>query len=208
MNQTEGGHAVMHFYPETAEIPESLLADEVLVRPLRATDAQADFEALMSSQEMLRKWDQSDWPSDDFTLEENRADLAEHETEHAARQAFTFTVMDRSEQTCLGCVYVYSLETILRSMGASEEQLAAVGDFEAYVTFWIRESELSENLDKRFLLQLVEWLDTQWAFQRITLGTNTADAHQSTLFRELEFAEQWRFPIAGSESEYLICARG
>ena len=71
----------MRFYPEIASIPERLMTDEVLVRPLRATDAEADFEALMSSQEMLREWDQSDWPSDDFTLEENRADLAEHERE-------------------------------------------------------------------------------------------------------------------------------
>ena len=198
----------MRFYPEIASIPERLMTDEVLVRPLRATDAEADFEALMSSQEMLREWDQSDWPSDDFTLEENRADLAEHEDEHAARHAFTFTVMDPSEQMCLGCVYVYSLETILRHVGASEDELKSVGDFEAYVTFWIRESELSENLDKRFLLQLVEWFDTQWAFQRITLGTNTEDVRQRTLFRELGFTEKWRFPIAGSESEYLICFRG
>ncbi len=197
----------MLFYPEKADVPERLTTDEVVVRPLRSTDAEADYDALMSSREMLRVWDQSDWPSDEFTLEENRADLAEHESDHASRRAFTYTVTDPAEERCLGCVYIYPLEPILKSVGESEGELADVGDFEAYVTFWVRESELAGGLERRLLAGLIDWFDREWAFGRVAFGTNSADARQISVLGEMGFETKWRYPVPGRATDYVICAR-
>ncbi len=54
---------------------ERLGSDEFVLRPVTVDDAEADHAAVMDAQTQLRLWSQSDWPADDFTVEENRADL-------------------------------------------------------------------------------------------------------------------------------------
>ena len=56
-------------------LPERLVNDEFVLRPVTVDDAEADHAAVMDAQTQLRLWSQSDWPADDFTVEENRADL-------------------------------------------------------------------------------------------------------------------------------------
>ncbi len=197
----------MAFYPEGLAVPDWLETREVIVRPIHASDAAADFEALMSSRLMLRMWDQSEWPADDFTVSRNRADLERHELEHEMNEAFTFTVMDPTQTSCLGCVYVHGLKSVLIAMGADARDLKRVRKSDACVTFWIRESELISGLDRRFAKQLIEWFDTQWIVPQVALGTNTADHAQCTLFNDLGFAETWRLPIPGSDQSYLIYLR-
>lgn len=195
------------FFPESATVPEAVATDKFLVRPLRVADVEADYEALMESREMLREWDQSDWPADDFTLDENRADLEEHESDHAARRAFTYTVMSPDESRCLGCVYIHPLGPILGHLGAPEDELAGVGDGEAYVTFWVRESELAGGLERRLLTTLVDWLDADWPFGRVVFGTNSDDSRQVSLLEECGFKERWRYPVEGRQSSYLLYVR-
>ena len=197
----------MAFHPENVVVPGGLTTDEFVLRPLTAADAGLDYDAVVSSRETLRIWDQSDWPSDDFTLEENRGDLEEHESDHKAGDAFTYTVTDAAGTRCLGCVYLYPLGSILRNMGVPDEELAGVGELEAYVTFWVRESELEGGLEARLLEALFEWFEREWSFDRIALGTNTADARQMSLFREFGFTPRWQRPIPDRGAEYVICTR-
>lgn len=194
----------MPFHPEDRVIPERLATDEFVLRPLSAADVEADYDALVSSREMLRVWDQSDWPSDEFTLEENRGDLEEHESDHKAGNAFTYTVTDAAGARCLGCVYLYPLGSILRNMGVPDEEAADVGDFDAYVTFWVRESEIEGGLERRLLTALLAWFEREWSFDRIALGTNTADVRQMTLFSEFGFAPKWQRPIPDRGAEYIV----
>jgi len=197
----------VEFYPKDATIPTRMSTGDVLLRPLRASDAEADLEALMASREMLRVWDQSDWPSDDFRLEENRDDLAEHEADHEAGRAFTYTVVDANDGRCVACVYVYPLESTLRAMGADDTELKDVGDHEAYVTFWVRESELSGGLERRLLDALVTWFDDEWSFRRLAFGSNTADTRQLGLLKERGFRPEWEFPVPSRDASYVVLLR-
>lgn len=198
----------MAIYPEDKIIPEGFTTDEFLIRPLRTSDVKADYEALMQSREMLHIWDQSEWPEDDFTTEDNLSDLQDHQDEHEARESFTFTVMDPSDRTCLGCIYIYGLKGILDALSSEKADLGSVGELDIYVAFWVRSSRLADQLDQRLLRSLAEWLDTEWAFEQIAWGTNTADQHQRDLFSEAELVEQWRFPIADSDESYLLFVQG
>ena len=56
------------FYPANAPVPDERRTDRLLLRPLRATDAALDYDAVMASPAELRAWSQSTWPADDFTL--------------------------------------------------------------------------------------------------------------------------------------------
>ncbi len=86
--------------------PLGLNTREFVLRPLLASDAELDYDAVMESREFLREWEQSTWPEDDFTVEANRADLVKAERRHANGDAFTYTVMNLDQTECLGCVYV------------------------------------------------------------------------------------------------------
>src|SRR5215218_4357264 len=86
---------------------DELRTDEFLLRPIRESDAELDYDAVMESREFLRLWEQSTWPEDDFTVEANRADMAKLERRHAEGESFTYTVMNLEETRCLGCVYIF-----------------------------------------------------------------------------------------------------
>src|SRR5437867_3283681 len=102
----------MEFYPDSAPVPEEMRTRRLFLRPLRATDVELDYDAVMSSAEMLRRWSQSTWPADDFTLSENLDDLQRHEHEHKEREAFTFTILNPEGTRCLGCVYFMPLSPL------------------------------------------------------------------------------------------------
>jgi len=72
----------MGFYPASVPVPQEKRTSRLYLRPLWAADVELDYEAVMSSAEMLRRWSESDWPADDFTLVHNLADLQRHEREH------------------------------------------------------------------------------------------------------------------------------
>jgi len=197
----------MAIYPANVPVPQGFATSEFTIRPLRASDAEADYKAVVESREMLRMWDQSDWPADAFTLDDNRADLEKHESEHGARDAFTFTIMEPSERTCLGCIYVHGLSGILNALGAGSREKEGIRSDDAFVTFWVRASRLHDHLDWRVLDDLIRWFDADWTFHRIAWGTNTADARQQSLFKRAGLAERWRFPVSDTKEYHLVFVR-
>jgi hypothetical protein len=165
------------FCPPGAPVPSELRTDRLFLRPLRATDVELDYDAVMSSAEMLRRWSQSDWPSDEFTLAENLEDLQRHEREHEERVAFTFTVLDPAGTRCLGCVYLVPLRP--EEVSSCEGALYPVR-----VAFWVRFSELAEDLDRHLLESLRTWLRIEWAFDRIAYTISREDGRLVRLFSE------------------------
>jgi RimJ/RimL family protein N-acetyltransferase len=167
----------MEFYPASAPVPEEKRTNRLLLRPLRATDAELDYDAVMSSAEQLRRWSQSGWPADDFTLAENRADLQRHEREHHERKAFTFTVLNPPRTRCLGCVYIIPVRP-------QSVQLCTDAAYPADVAFWIRTSELANDLDRHLFATLREWFKTEWDFDCVVFTISQQEARQAALFRE------------------------
>ena len=176
------------FYPASAIVPAALQTDEFLVRPLRATDVELDYDAVITSRAELLLRSEGRWPRKGFTREENLADLVRHEQEHLDRVAFTYTVMDPDETECLGCLYMNPLRRLLQRAGLSAEH---VPDDSASVTFWVRQSRLQDNLDRRLLEALIPWLRTEWSFSLITFLTKKVQMRQIQLFEEMELPLQY-----------------
>ena len=59
-------------------IPEHFPHEQFCFEILHPKYVELDYQALMSSKDFLRRWSQSGWPTDDFSLEENLADLNYH----------------------------------------------------------------------------------------------------------------------------------
>jgi hypothetical protein len=165
----------MTFYPDDAPVPTVLRSDEFVLRPLRAAYVELDYEAVMASQEALRRGSGGRWPRPGFTLEENLADLQGHEADFHARRGFTYTVMDPTETCCLGCVYAYPLE---------DDGVGRDRDYEALVWFWVRPDRVADDLDRRLLAALAPWLRSDFAFTRVLFRAWANDDRQKSLFAE------------------------
>jgi hypothetical protein len=169
------------FYLEDARVPEALLTEEFLVRPLRATDVALDYDAVISSRAELLLGSGGTWPREGFTLEENLADLQQHEQEHLDRIAFTYTIMNPAETECLGCIYIGPLKRLLGNDGGSGEYLS---DNTAYVSFWVRQRRLAGRLDRRLLQALIPWFQNEWSFSHVLFIAQKIEDRQIRLFEE------------------------
>ncbi len=171
------------FYPDDARIPESLQTEEFLVRPLKATDVTLDYDAVISSRSELFLGSGSTWPREGFTIEENLEDLKGHEREFSERVAFTYTVMNPEETECLGCIYIDPLEAFFKEEDTKSG--AYLADCTAYVTFWVRQSRLVDDLDKHLLQALIPWFQNQWAFSHVLFLTQRIQQRQIWLLEEV-----------------------
>jgi len=178
----------MNFYPANALVPEEKRTDRLFLRPLRATDVELDYDAVMSSAQQLRRWSQTDWPADDFTLAQNLADLQRHEREHIERKAFTFTVLNPHATRCLGCVYI---TPVWRQVA----QLCAGAAYAANVGFWVRTAELADDLDKHLLATLREWFQNEWVFDCVVFTVGQQEARQATILSEASLKRRAAFTL-------------
>jgi len=187
-----GRRETVSFTQDGCVAPKAFRTSTLSVRPLRVSDAEADFAALMDSREELRRSSQSSWPDDDFNVERNRDDLARHQMEHEAGDAFTYTVMDVEETRCLGCIYMVPLPFHLMRVGAAEELIEGAEWDAAAIYFWVRSSHLREGLEVELLAHITEWMTSERTFSRVLYSTHTEDPRQVALFRDAGLREAIR----------------
>ena len=70
-------------------IPDELDNASFLLEPLQPEHVQLDYIAVMRSRLFLNRWSMSSWPAENFTLQENQADLEWHPEEHDSHTALT-----------------------------------------------------------------------------------------------------------------------
>jgi len=177
----------MTFHPPHAPIPANLTTDKFVLDPLTTDPVHLDHAALMESVDMLRAWSGHDWPTHEFTVDQNFEDLARHQAEHTEGVAFTFTVLTPDRSRCIGCVYLDNLSNVLTSAGADPAQIAAVQDGSVAVRFWATQPRLADDLDVHLFEAINTWLRREWAFQHIFFRTNDRDQRQVRLFENAGF---------------------
>ena len=180
---------------------------EFVLRPILASDAELDYDAVMESREFLRKWEQSTWPEDDFTVEANRQDMAKMERRHASGESFGYTVMNLDQTECLGCVYVFSPE----SNWLSAAQVKAVdvhpwSDCDAVFLFWVRKSRLAQGMDRSLLDSLVTWFDRDWSIDSPVVMTNEQFDQQVAMIEGTALRRRFEVTLPDDPGTYLAYA--
>lgn len=195
----------MSFYSYDQPVPELLCTSDFLIRPLRTTDAQLDYEAVMSSTASLRIWSASDWPQDSFSFSENMTDLAMHEAEHEARIAFGYTIMAPDESRCLGSIYINDLEPLRANYACDHKSAAALAELEARVEFWLRDDAAAAGLDRRLVDALLGWLAREWPFRRVAFGSRRGMDARRRVYEEagLRAIARLTVPETGEERHVL-----
>ncbi|MCU0869189.1 MAG: GNAT family N-acetyltransferase [Burkholderiales bacterium] len=130
--------------PLNPALQAGFATDRFVVRPLRATDALQDWDAVMEAPARLRGvfGPGSDWPPDDLSLAQDWIDLAWHEKEFQMRTSFAWTVTAIDGARVLGCAYLFP---------------ATCADVDAEAYQWVRPS-LRTALDAVLDRALRQWL--------------------------------------------------
>ena len=169
----------MQFYPADANVPTDLQTQDLQLRVLRPEHVERDYAAFMSSRPRLLVWSGGSWPAADFTLAQNMDDMHRHEDGFTGRTQFTYTVMNRDETRCEGCIYIDSWDVALRGSDATPESVGA-RDYEGVATYWVTDSALERDLDRQLLDGVRDWFTRDFAFTRVVFRVNegqTRDIH-------------------------------
>lgn len=189
---------------KSSDIPDRLVTDEFVLRPLTAADVDKDYSAVMASKDYLRPWEQTGWPADDFTLEDDLEDVVMLEERHNARQAFTYTMMTPDEGECLGCVYImppdarHYREASVTPLGGAQWT-----DYDAMVSFWVRTSRLVTAVDERLLSALRTWLVQDANFGAFLFVTNEQVTHQVDMIERTDLELLFRITKPEHAGAYL-----
>jgi hypothetical protein len=160
----------------------------------------------METRSELRVWEQSSWPEDDFNVEANREDLADLESRHRERRAFTYTVLDPHSTDCLGCVYIFptSATFLARASITPIAEDADWGLVDAVVYFWVRASRVTSGLDARLLGTLRSWMHEEWALARTVFVTNEQFERQVKVLEESGLQATFELREPGKAGTYLV----
>lgn len=144
----------MPFVPADFVPPETLEGDGFTIRPLLVTDAVIDYDAVMTSIELIRDsyWHAPGWPSDDLTLTQNLIDLAWHTKERQLRTSFAYIPVSPDGSRELGCIYI---------------DPSVKEGYDATVQFWVRASEAATGLEDRLDRAIRAWIADVWPFDRV-----------------------------------------
>lgn len=141
------------FIPTVFKVPDTLQNDYFRIRMLSVNDVVKDYDAVMSSVEHLKAmYPTSNWPSKDFTFEQNLIDLGWHQKEFQMRSSFAYTIVSIDENQVLGCLYINPI---------TKE------DYDASITMWVRASEVDNGLDSILFESVKKWILEDWPFKKV-----------------------------------------
>ena len=178
----------MSLNPNLLEGPIRLESTDFVVHCQRPSDNELDFDAVMSSKEILREWSDSEWPEDDFSLEQNAQDIAEHIAEHEQNSDFGFSIFSPDEDRLLGSLYLNAVGPLLENYPTDAMTLAHLLEFDVRIEYWLR-SGVGPDLEMRFVQTVIKWLETAWWFERPVFGTRKDMTSRRRLYGELGMTE-------------------
>lgn len=186
-------------------VPSGLRTAEFAMRPITVDDAAADYDAVMATRDLLREWEQTGWPADDFTVEANRADLEGLARRHEEGRAFTFTIRDPDDVACLGCVYVFPTEAaFLAAAHVSPLNDETWEDVDAVVYFWVRAAPSNARpLDAQLLSALRSWFREDWSLHSTVYVTSELVTHQLAVLDASGLTPLFELREEGKPARYL-----
>jgi hypothetical protein len=139
-------------HPELVQLP-----GEYHMRPIRESDVDIDYPAVMGSRDRLwSKYGEAwGWPPATMSYEADRRDLARHEAEIARHETFNYAILDRDETELLGCVYIDPPDS------------TSPHGSDAVVSWWVvdrmRATELERDIDEL----VPRWLRSAWGLHAV-----------------------------------------
>ena len=185
----------MSFGEKGIEPADGFTGDGFIVRPLVPSDVVLDHEAVMSSREFLYHWEQdSPYPLEDFSVEDNLEDLQQMDSEHRNRTRYTYTVMNADETQVLGCIYLLpNDDRMYRTAEVASHDGTDLSTVDATVTFWVRVSTWESGFEGALLDAVLGWLRDAWSLERPVIMTNERLDHQIATIESLALTRRFDY---------------
>jgi hypothetical protein len=140
--------------------PPTLKGSSYIARKLCARDVYLDYMAVMSSIEVIKKVRGGNWPSQDLTIEDDLIDLCWHQREFEFMTSFAYTVMNREETECWGCIYFYPPKSEMSSA-------ASKSSAETSVSWWVTQKKYDEGFYEVLCADIKNWVEKEWPFKNV-----------------------------------------
>lgn len=147
---------MVKFIPDNFNPPKRIQLGEFVLRTLSYKDAEVDYQAVMSSIDVIKKTRGGDWPTKDLTLEDNKIDLAWHQREFEFKSSFAYCVWDLKEEKYLGCLYFYPAGFRGRTTDGADVD----------ISFWVTQKSYDMGLYPKLYKELRAWVKEEWPFKK------------------------------------------
>jgi hypothetical protein len=178
----------MNLNPNNHPVPELLETPTFVIRRQYQSDNHLDYEAVMDSKEVLREWSDSDWPEDDFSLEQNGEDIAGHIKNHQHHLDYGFSIFASDYSRLLGSLYLNPMEPLLENYPTDGETLAKLQAFDIRIEYWLRRGTSAE-FEQQFVGEVRAWLKREWWFKNPVLGSRKGMVERRKLYSDLGMVE-------------------
>jgi hypothetical protein len=150
---------MISFFPNDKEVPSKLIFDSILIRQLRSTDNELDYQAVI----------ESGFRPEGFPKEENLKQISKHERDHNDRKEFAFTIMDVNETICYGCIFIKPINPFLKFAFFNDRVIESldIKENDPGISFWITPKGWKLNLFERILKELKNWFKAEWSYDRL-----------------------------------------
>ena len=177
----------MGFRDQGIEPSDGFEGDGFIVRPLAPSDAVLDHDAVMASREFLFHWEQDPpYPPEDFSVEDNRADVEQMARAHGEGSRYIYTVMNASGDQVLGCIYFLANDDrMYRTAVVVSHDGTDLSTVDATVSFWVRPSTWDDGFERVVLEAVLRWLRDDWSLERPVIITNEHLDHQIATIESL-----------------------
>jgi RimJ/RimL family protein N-acetyltransferase len=144
------------------EPSDGFVHDGFVVRPLLPSDVALDYAAVMGSRDFLYHWEQDPpYPPEDFSVDDNLADLEQMDEAHRGRSRYTYTVLNADESEVLGCIYLLPADDrMYRTAEVTSHDGTDLSSVDATVSFWVRPSTWADGFERTLLAAVLAGSET------------------------------------------------
>lgn len=146
--------------PKDFHPPEKLDCGDFIIRKLTTRDVYLDYIAVISSIDIIKKIRGGSWPTKDLTVEDDLIDLGWHQREFEYKNSFAFTVMNKDESKCLGCIYFYPPRAGMSSVKGDDTA-------EVNISMWVTQEEYEKGFYPVLFKTVKEWVEKSWPFRNV-----------------------------------------
>lgn len=154
--------AAADFWQDSWVVPDYAEGNTLLIRPIKASDANRLFHSYMTSQKWLYQRLGWAWPSEKSTLDQNKTMVNYHIQQAREHTAFTFVVVDKRDDSIVGAVYMVPVAD-----RRQEKNGVPITAYNAEVSWWLLKSAVNDNLHNNVFSLLTHWLENSWPWRQV-----------------------------------------
>lgn len=181
--------------------PQMLETDNFVMLPTDTEYFESDHVAVMKSKNILRLWSQSEWPEDNFSLEQNKEDLSRHVEDNVNHAAYGYMFYSLDRKACYGSLYVNPILPVLESYEVSAQEESLIRAKDARIDYWVVEGQ--RQLEKQITEALQKWFADVWKIS-VAFSARTGMDQRIKVYEDLKLKKGETLKSRTSDAKLML----